>query len=187
MDAGRTGIIMPMTQTVVRGNLAVNPKFFPARTTDDGVQLQARLVATVYTNHPRYNKDGSLMRNEAGRVVYRDEPEKTKINFFGRDAEILADLDLRQGDPVVVTGSLGEPEAFISERDGQAYARNVVKGSTMQIDAIRDAQRRAAQDARRMTDTAGMDRTDQATMGADPTAMPGEDPWAASQTGPVMR
>ena len=166
---------MPQTQQVMRGNLAVNPKFFPAGRTDDGAQRRAYLEAVVYRSVPRRDQDGNVQRGSDGSVVYGD-PEKVTVKFWGRNAEILHDLDLRQGDPVVATGTLGQPDAFISQRDGRAYARTVINGSTLQIDAIREAQRREASEAA----TSGMERTADAStaLGADPASM-ADDPWGA--------
>ena len=37
---------------------------------------------------------------------------------------------------MVATGRMGDPDAFISQKDGKAYARPVVIGDSMQIDSI---------------------------------------------------
>ncbi|WP_051264348.1 hypothetical protein [Bifidobacterium tsurumiense] len=163
---------MPQTQQVMRGNLAVNPKFFPAGRGEDGVQRRAYLEAVVYRSVPRRDQDGNVQRGSDGSVAYGD-PEKVTVKFWGRNAEVLRDLDLRQGDPVVATGTPGQPDAFISQHDGRAYARTVINGSTLQIDAIREAQRREAA-------TSGMERTAgaSAALGADPASV-ADDPWGA--------
>lgn len=58
------------------------------------------------------------------------------MKFWGRAAELLHGMDFRQGDAVVATGRMGDPDAFISQKDGKAYARPVVIGDSMQIDSI---------------------------------------------------
>ena len=45
-------------------------------------------------------------------------------------------LNVSVGDAVVATGRMGDPDAFISQKDGKAYARPVVIGDSMQIDSI---------------------------------------------------
>lgn len=167
---------MPQTQQVMRGNLAANPRFWPARAAEDGSRRSAYLEAIVYRNVPERDETGAIRHDEAGNVVYR-EPEKATVKFYGRTAEILHELDFRQGDPVVATGRLGQPDAFISQRDGQAYARTVINGETMQIDAIREAQRNSAAAAANESTM-----TDTATASADVTM---DDPWNNPQ-GPVL-
>lgn len=173
--------IMPQTQQVMRGYLAVNPKFFPAGRTDDGAQRRAYLEAVIYRSRPLRDESGDVRRGPDGSVEYGD-PEKVTVKFWGRNAEILHDLDLRQGDPVVATGSLGAPEAFISQRDGRAYARTVINGTTLQIDAIREAQRREAAESA----SSGMERTAGASdaFAAGPASL-ADDPWTNPQ-GPVL-
>lgn len=157
----------------MRGNLATNPKFFPAGRAEDGAQRRAYLEAVVYRSVPRRDQDGNVMHGPDGSAVYGD-PEKVTVKFWGRNAEILRDLDLRQGDPVVATGTPGQPDAFISQRDGRAYARTVINGSTLQIDAIREAQRRERAEAA----SSGMERAAAASdmLGVDPTSV-ADDPW----------
>lgn len=169
---------MPQTQQVMRGNLAVNPKFFPAGRTEDGAQRRAYLEAVIYRSVPQRDRDGNVRRDQDGNVVYGD-PEKVTVKFWDRNAEILHGLDLRQGDPVVATGSLGQPDAYVSQRDGRAYARTVINGSTLQIDAIREAQRREAAE----TAASGLDRTAGAVdaMGSDPTAAV-DDSWGVDSS-----
>lgn len=165
---------MPQTQQVMRGNLAANPRFWPARAAEDGSRRSAYLEAVIYRNMPERDESGAIRHDESGNVVYR-EPEKTTVKFYGRTAEILQGLDFRQGDPVVATGRLGQPDAFISQRDGQAYARTVINGETMQIDAIREAQRNNAA-------TAANEAAMTATASAAATM---DDSWSNLQ-GPVL-
>ncbi len=82
--------------------------------------------------HPFYtapNDDGSYTDNPLG-------PVRTTVKFWGQAAELLHGMDFRQGDAVVATGRMGDPDAFISQKDGKAYARPVVIGDSMQIDSI---------------------------------------------------
>lgn len=115
---------------VVRGLLAANPDYWPAKTNADGTTSSAYLRATVYEDRPRVRqKDGSYTDNPLG-------PVRTTVKFWGQAAELLHGMDFRQGDAVVATGRMGDPDAFISQKDGKAYARPVVIGDSMQIDSI---------------------------------------------------
>lgn len=123
-------IIMPQSMQVVRGLLAANPDYWPAKTNADGTTSSAYLRATVYEDRPRVRqKDGSYTDNPLG-------PVRTTVKFWGQAAELLHGMDFRQGDAVVATGRMGDPDAFISQKDGKAYARPVVIGDSMQIDSI---------------------------------------------------
>lgn len=121
---------MPQSMQVVRGLLAANPDYWPAKADADGTTSSAYLRATVYEDRPRVRqKDGSYTDNPLG-------PVRTTVKFWGRAAELLHGMDFRQGDAVVATGRMGDPDAFISQKDGKAYARPVVIGDSMQIDSI---------------------------------------------------
>ena len=121
---------MPQSMQVVRGLLAANPDYWPAKTNADGTTSSAYLRATVYEDRPRVRqKDGSYTDNPLG-------PVRTTVKFWGRAAALLHGMDFRQGDAVVATGRMGDPDAFISQKDGKAYARPVVIGDSMQIDSI---------------------------------------------------
>ena len=121
---------MPQSMQVVRGLLAANPDYWPAKTNADGTTSSAYLRATVYEDRPRVRqKDGSYTDNPLG-------PVRTTVKFWGQAAELLHGMDFRQGDAVVATGRMGDPDAFISQKDGKAYARPVVIGDSMQIDSI---------------------------------------------------
>ena len=121
---------MPQSMQVVRGLLAANPDYWPAKTNADGTTSSAYLRATVYEDRPRVRqKDGSYTDNPLG-------PVRTTVKFWGQAAELLHGMDFRQGDAVVATGRMGAPDAFISQKDGKAYARPVVIGDSMQIDSI---------------------------------------------------
>ncbi|KFI90869.1 hypothetical protein BISA_2243 [Bifidobacterium saguini DSM 23967] len=134
---------MPQSMQVVRGNLAANPDYFPARANEDGSESRAFLRATVYEDRPRIRQqDGTWADNPAG-------PVKTTVKFWGTAAEILHGCDFRQGDSVVATGRQGDPDAYISDKDGKAYARPVVIGDSMQIDAIATQRRRQAAERKR--------------------------------------
>lgn len=121
---------MPQSMQVVRGLLAANPDYWPAKADADGTTSSAYLRATVYEDRPRVRqKDGSFADNPLG-------PVRTTVKFWGRAAELLHGMDFRQGDAVVATGRMGDPDAFISQKDGKAYARPVVIGDSMQTDSI---------------------------------------------------
>lgn len=129
---------MPKTMQVVRGNLAAAPDYWAGKQTPDGQAKPSFLSATVYEERPRVRQqDGSWVDNPLG-------PVKTTVKFWGAAADIVHAQNMRQGDSVVVTGRMGEPDAYISERDGQAHARLVLLGDSMQLDAIMMARRAAA-------------------------------------------
>ena len=58
---------MPQPMQVVRGLLAANPDYWPAKTNADGTTSSAYLRATVYEDRPRVRqKDGSYTDNPLG-------------------------------------------------------------------------------------------------------------------------
>ncbi|OZG59885.1 hypothetical protein BLEM_2060 [Bifidobacterium lemurum] len=126
---------MAQTMITVRGNLGANPDFLPAKTAEDGTLMQAKLSATVYENRRVRLADGTWQDDPRG-------PLKTTIQLFGRTAETAHRLDMRQGDPVVAGGSLAEPAAFVSPKDGELAARTVITASWLSFDSIRLQQRK---------------------------------------------
>ena len=83
---------MPQSMQVVRGLLAANPDYWPAKTNADGTTSSAYLRATVYEDRPRVRqKDGSYTDNPLG-------PVRTTVKFWGQAAELLHGMDFRQGD-----------------------------------------------------------------------------------------
>ena len=93
---------MPQSMQVVRGLLAANPDYWPAKTNADGTTSSAYLRATVYEDRPRVRqKDGSYTDNPLGPG---GEPP---VKFSGQAAELLHGMDFRQGDAVVATGRMG--------------------------------------------------------------------------------
>ena len=97
---------MPQSMQVVRGLLAANPDYWPAKTNADGTTSSAYLRATVYEDRPRVRqKDGSYTDNPLG-------PVRTTVKFWGQAAELLHGMDFRQGDAVVATGRMGDPDAY---------------------------------------------------------------------------
>ena len=117
---------MPQSMQVVRGLLAANPDYWPAKTNADGTTSSAYLRATVYEDRPRVRqKDGSYTDNPLG-------PVRTTVKFWGQAAELLHGMDFRQGDAVVATGRMGDPDAFISQKDG-----GFPKNRTKERDALR--------------------------------------------------
>jgi hypothetical protein len=121
--------IMPSMQQVVRGNLAADPKYWPKGVRQDGREHQAYAEATVYRNRRIQQADGTYADSPKG-------PEKTSVRFFGHDAEMLDASGFKQGDPVVATGTLSDPEAYV-DKAGVAQARNVINGDTMSLDSLR--------------------------------------------------
>lgn len=121
--------IMPSMQQVVRGNLAADPKYWPKGVRQDGREHQAYAEATVYRNRRIQQADGTYADSPKG-------PEKTSVRFFGHDAEMLDASGFKQGDPVVATGTLSDPEAYI-DKAGVAQACNVVNGDTLSLDSLR--------------------------------------------------
>lgn len=68
---------MPQSMQVVRGLLAANPDYWPAKTNADGTTSSAYLRATVYEDRPRVRqKDGSYTDNPLG-------PVRTTVKFWG--------------------------------------------------------------------------------------------------------
>ena len=62
---------MPQSMQVVRGLLAANPDYWPAKTNADGTTSSAYLRATVYEDRPRVRqKDGSYTDNPLGPVQH---------------------------------------------------------------------------------------------------------------------
>lgn len=121
---------MPAMMQTMRGNLAADPTFMPAReATADSPAKKAFAELQVYQNHRVQQPDGSWADSPRG-------PEKASVKFFGRDAELVNASSFRKGDPVCVAGSLGEPEAFTT-RDGNVRARNVIIGDTVCLDSMR--------------------------------------------------
>ena len=74
-------------------------------------------------------------------------PVKAKIQLFGRNAEIVHRLGMQQGDPVIAGGTLADPAAFVSPRDGEMDARTVINAAWLVFDSIRVEQRRARDDS----------------------------------------
>lgn len=69
---------MPQSMQVVRGLLAANPDYWPAKTNADGTTSSAYLRATVYEDRPRVRqKDGSYTDNPLG-------PVRTTVKFWGQ-------------------------------------------------------------------------------------------------------
>lgn len=84
---------MPQSMQVVRGLLAANPDYWPAKTNADGTTSSAYLRATVYEDRPRVRqKDGSYTDNPLG-------PVRTTVKFWGQAAELLHGMDFRQATP----------------------------------------------------------------------------------------
>lgn len=123
--------IMPMTQQVMRGNLAADPKYWPASTREDGRERQAYAEAIVYRNRRVRLDDGSYTDAAKG-------PEKVAVRFFGRDADDMNAAGFKSGDPVVATGSLADPDAYV-DKAGEARARTVINGESLSLDNLRIA------------------------------------------------
>ena len=101
---------MPQSMQVVRGLLAANPDYWPAKTNADGTTSSAYLRATVYEDRPRVRqKDGSYTDNPLG-------PVRTTVKFWGQAAELLHGMDFRQGDAVVATGRMAIPTPSSARR-----------------------------------------------------------------------
>ena len=161
---------MPQSMQVVRGLLAANPDYWPAKANADGTTSSAYLRATVYEDRPRVRqKDGSYTDNPLG-------PVRTTVKFWGQAAELLHGMDFRQGDAVVATGRMDDPDAFISQKDGKAYARPVVIGDSMQIDSIVSQRIQLARERKRQ---------DKEQAGAVADAFSGATPLAAVKFGAV--
>lgn len=140
---------MAQATITVRGNLGATPDFFPAKTADDGTVLQARLSAVVYESRRVRTPEGRWEDDPRG-------PVKTKVQLFGRNAEIVHRLGMQQGDPVIAGGTLGDPTAFVSPRDGEMDARTVINASWLVFDSIRVEQRHMRDDGNNShSDTTG--------------------------------
>lgn len=123
---------MPQVQQTIRGNLAADPKFYPARpSTETEPERKAYAELQVYRNRREKQADGSWADSPKG-------PEKVSAKFFGRDAEIVSQAGFSKGDPVCVAGALGDPEAFTTT-DGRVRAQTVILGDTVCIDTMRIA------------------------------------------------
>ena len=103
---------MPQTMLTVRGNLGANPDYLPEKTMEDGAILPSKLQAVVYENRRVRTADGGWTDDPRG-------PVKT-----------------RQGDPVIAGGSIAEPAAYASSKDGQPDARNVINAQWLVYDSI---------------------------------------------------
>lgn len=125
---GRMGT-MPQAMLTVRGYLGANPDYLPEKTTDDGVMLPSKLQAVVYENRRVRTVDGSWADDPRG-------PVKTTVQLFGRAADTVHRIDMRQGDPVIAGGTLGEPSAFVSPKDGEMAGRNVINAQFLVFDSI---------------------------------------------------
>ena len=140
---------MAQATITVRGNLGATPDFLPAKTADDGTVLQARLSAVVYESRRVRTPEGRWEDDPRG-------PVKTKVQLFGRNAEIVHRLGMQQGDPVIAGGTLGDPAAFVSPRDGEMDARTVINASWLVLDSIRVEQRHMRDDGNNShSDTTG--------------------------------
>ena len=148
---------MPWLRQVVRGNLAADPKYWPKGVRQDGREHQAYAEATVYRNRRIQQADGTYADSPKG-------PEKTSVRFFGHDAEMLDATGFKQGDPVVATGALSDPEAYV-DKAGNAQARNVVNGDTMSLDSLRITE--ASQRAEARVNQASQDYDDSLQVGVD--------------------
>lgn len=127
---------MPQSMQVVRGLLAANPDYWPAKTNADGTTSSAYLRATVYEDRPRVRqKDGSYTDNPLG-------PVRTTVKFWGQAAELLHGMDFRQGDAVVATGRMGDSmqiDSIVSQRIQLARERK--RQDKEQAGAVADAGR----------------------------------------------
>ena len=54
---------------------------------------------------------------------------------------------MQQGDPVIAGGTLADPAAFVSPRDGEMDARTVINAVWLVFDSIRVEQRRTRDDS----------------------------------------
>ena len=140
---------MAQSTIIVRGNLGATPDFLPAKTADDGTVLQARLSAVVYESRRVRTPEGRWEDDPRG-------PVKTKVQLFGRNAEIVHRLGMQQGDPVIAGGTLGDPAAFVRPRHGHLDARTVINASWLVFDSIRVEQRHMRDDGNNShSDTTG--------------------------------
>lgn len=107
---------MPQTMLTVRGNLGANPDYLPEKTMEDGAILPSKLQAVVYENRRVRTADGGWTDDPRG-------PVKTTVQLFGNAADTVRRIDMRQGDPVIAGGSIAEPAAYASSKDGQPDAQ----------------------------------------------------------------
>ena len=126
MTKGRN---MPQTMLTVRGNLGANPDYLPEKTMEDGAILPSKLQAVVYENRRVRTADGGWTDDPRG-------PVKTTVQLFGNAADTVRRIDMRQGDPVIAGGSIAEPAAYASSKDGQPDARNVINAQWLVYDSI---------------------------------------------------
>lgn len=153
---------MPANLSVMRGNLAANPTFFPSK---EG--KPAYFEASVYRDRRVRQDDGSFKELD---------PEKTKVKFFGPAAEALHMMDWRQGDSVIAVGRMGEPEAFLN-RQGEPGAMNVLLGTSMGLDAVATelrAQASAHKSATMKAEQAEQQVAAPVRQQADPASVPSE-------------
>lgn len=120
---------MPQTMLTVRGNLGANPDYLPEKTMEDGAILPSKLQAVVYENRRVRTADGGWTDNPRG-------PVKTTVQLFGNAADTVRRIDMRQGDPVIAGGSIAEPAAYASSKDGQPDARNVINAQWLVYGSI---------------------------------------------------
>lgn len=120
---------MPQTMLTVRGNLGANPDYLPEKTMEDGAILPSKLQAVVYENRRVRTADGGWTDDPRG-------PVKTTVQLFGNAADTVRRIDMRQGDPVIAGGSIAEPAAYASSKDGQPDARNVINAQWLVYDSI---------------------------------------------------
>lgn len=120
---------MPQTMLTVRGNLGANPDYLPEKTMEDGAILPSKLQAVVYENRRVRTADGGWTDNPRG-------PVKATVQLFGNAADTVRRIDMRQGDPVIAGGSIAEPAAYASSKDGQPDARNVINAQWLVYDSI---------------------------------------------------
>lgn len=120
---------MPQTMLTVRGNLGANPDYLPEKTMEDGAILPSKLQAVVYENRRVRTADGGWTDDPRG-------PVKTTVQLFDNAADTVRRIDMRQGDPVIAGGSIAEPAAYASSKDGQPDARNVINAQWLVYDSI---------------------------------------------------
>ena len=83
----------------------------------------------VYENRRVRTADGGWTDDPRG-------PVKTTVQLFGNAADTVRRIDMRQGDPVIAGGSIAEPAAYASSKDGQPDARNVINAQWLVYDSI---------------------------------------------------
>lgn len=91
--------------------------------------LPSKLQAVVYENRRVRTADGGWTDDPRG-------PVKTTVQLFGNAADTVRRIDMRQGDPVIAGGSIAEPAAYASSKDGQPDARNVINAQWLVYDSI---------------------------------------------------